>query len=73
LKKHKLRDVISGLVVGAVPSLIGLRQANRFSAEREADILSAYAEGRPIPADVRRRLRRKHFHRTKEDVRAMVH
>lgn len=59
---------VSGLVAGTAPAAIGLTQAARFSAEREAAILSSYANGWPIPADVRRKLRRKHFHRTTKDV-----
>ncbi|MDO7853289.1 hypothetical protein Q4S41_16910 [Hymenobacter sp. CA1UV-4] len=59
---------VSGLAVGAAPAAVGLSQANRYSAAREAAILSSYANGWPIPADVRRKLRRKHFHRTKADV-----
>ena len=59
---------VSGLVVGAAPAAVGFSQANRFSAGREAAILSSYANGWPIPADVRRKLRRKHFHRTNKDV-----
>jgi len=60
--------VVSGLVAGAAPAAVGFSQATRFSAEREAAILSSYASGWPIPADVRRKLRRKHFHRTRQDV-----
>lgn len=63
-----LNGALSGLAVGAVPMLLGLHQAERFSALRQEVILSRYAEGEAIPADVRRQLRRKHFHRTAKDV-----
>lgn len=53
---------------GGVPFVLGIRQALRFSAEREATIVAQYAQGRPIPADVRRKLRRKHFHLTARDI-----
>ena len=59
---------MSGLVAGAAPAAVGFSKASRFSAEREAAILNSYANGWPIPADVRRKLRRKHFHRTRQDV-----
>ncbi|MBO2008911.1 hypothetical protein [Hymenobacter negativus] len=59
---------VSGLVAGAAPAAVGFSRAARFSTEREAAILSSYANGWPIPADVRRKLRRKHFHRTRQDV-----
>ena len=61
-------DVAAALVMGAVPTAVGLRQAARFSAQREAAILTSYANGWPIPADIRRKLRRKHFHRTSADL-----
>ena len=60
---------VSGLVVGAAPAAVGFSKAARYSAQREADILSSYANGWAIPADVRRKLRRKHFHRTVMDIR----
>jgi hypothetical protein len=63
-----LKEAIAGSIIGATPYFIGLSQAERFSVEREAQILSSYAEGKPIPADVRRKLRRRHFHRTAQDV-----
>ena len=47
--------VASGLVLGAAPAAVGFSQANRFSAAREAAILSSYANGWPIPADVRKK------------------
>ena len=55
-------------VFGGVPFVLGTRQAARFSPEREAGILKSYAEGWPLPPDIRRLLRRKHFHRTPNDV-----
>jgi hypothetical protein len=63
-----LRGALIGSMAGAVPVALGLRQAGRYNTEREQDILSRYAAGTPIPADVRRALRRKYFHRTAQDV-----
>jgi len=63
-----LRGAITGGLVGAAPVVLGLRQTGRYTAEREQDILSRYAAGTPIPADVRHALRRKYFHRTAQDV-----
>ena len=63
-----LRGAITGGLAGAAPVVLGLRQAGRYNAEREQDILSRYAAGTPVPADIRHALRRKHFHRTAQDV-----
>jgi hypothetical protein len=63
-----LRGAITGGLVGAAPMVVGLRQAGRYTTEREQDIISRYAAGIPIPADVRQALRRKYFHRTAQDV-----
>ncbi|WP_310391442.1 hypothetical protein [Hymenobacter sp.] len=63
-----VEGAVSGMVAGAVPAAVGLGKAVRYSAQREADILSSFANGWPIPADVRRKLRRKHFHRTAKDL-----
>jgi hypothetical protein len=63
-----LRGAITGGLVGATPVVLGLRQAGRYTVEREQDILERYAAGTPIPPDVRHALRRKYFHRTAQDV-----
>ena len=63
-----LRGAVQGSLAGAVPVVLGLRKAARYSAFREQEILAGYANGTPLPADVRRQLRRKHFHRTAKDV-----
>lgn len=56
-------------VSGGVAAGVGALQAHRYSAEREALILEQYAQGVPIPADVRRRLNRRMFRRTAADLR----
>jgi hypothetical protein len=61
-------NLAAAAINGGVPALLGLEKAARYSAEREALILKTYSEGWPIPADIRRQLRRKHFHRTSKDV-----
>ena len=61
-------DIPAALVMGAVPAVFGLRKAVRYGAAREAAILTSYANGWPVPADIRHQLRRKHFHRTAADV-----
>ncbi|GAB3636426.1 hypothetical protein GCM10027422_20160 [Hymenobacter arcticus] len=63
-----LRGAIIGSVVGAAPVVVGLAQAGRYSPEREQAVLSGYAAGAAIPADVRHALRRKYFHRSATDV-----
>ena len=47
---------------------VGMLKAERYSASREAAIIEGYGLGNPIPADIRRKLRRKHFHRTAKDL-----
>lgn len=62
------QDAASGVIAGAAPAVVGVLRGERYSARREAEILGLYAQGWPIPPDVRRKLRPKHFRRTKEDV-----
>lgn len=49
-------------------TMVGWAKAGRYSPERESYIIEAYQLGNPIPADIRGKLRRKHFHRTAQDV-----
>ena len=65
-KNHS--NAASAAFHGGIPLALGMRQALRFSQEREAFILKQYAEGWSIPPDVRRKLKRKHFRRTERDV-----
>ncbi len=67
-----LPGTINGLIIGVAPAMLGLRKAARYSTQREQEILTAYASGTPLPADVRRQLRRKHFHRTAKDIAGRV-
>jgi hypothetical protein len=61
-------NVTAAVVYGGVPLVVGILQAQRFSAERERYILQCYAQGAAIPFDIRRKLRRKHFRRTTRDI-----
>ncbi|RZK26117.1 MAG: hypothetical protein EOO63_15120 [Hymenobacter sp.] len=61
-------NVTAAVVYGGVPLVAGILQAQRFSVERERYILQQYAQGAPIPLDIRRKLRRKHFRRTARDI-----
>ncbi|HEX8659116.1 MAG TPA: hypothetical protein VF690_16370 [Hymenobacter sp.] len=56
-----------GLVSAAFTG-VGMAKQTRYSTENEAYILRLYAEGQPIPPDIRRKLRRKHFHRSAKDI-----
>ncbi|MBF9140079.1 hypothetical protein [Hymenobacter properus] len=47
---------------------VGMMKAAYYSPENEAMVLQRYNEGSGLPPDIRRKLRRKHFHRTAEDV-----
>lgn len=60
-------NVAQATVFGGVPLAVGLLQYGRFSPERETQVLAAYAQGQPLPPDIRRRLRRRHFRRTAKD------
>jgi len=53
---------------GGIPIVVGLLKHQRYSVEREAAIIKHYREGWPIPSDIRRKLRRKHFHLTSRDL-----
>ena len=61
-------NTTAAIVSGGIPLVVGLVQAQRFSREREQNILQRYAQGWSIPSYIRRRLRRKHFHRISRDV-----
>ena len=52
-------------LIGLVSTVLGLRQAIRYSEGRESFIVQQYEQGWPLPADVRRRLRAKHFRAAK--------
>jgi len=60
------QDALGNTVFTAV----GLLKSSYFSPENEAEILKLYAEGWGLPPEIRRRLRRKHFHRTAKDLTA---
>lgn len=49
---------------------VGVLQSSRYSVENEAEVLKRYSEGWGLPPDIRRKLRRKHFHRTAHDLLA---
>ncbi|MBJ6109341.1 hypothetical protein JAO73_09975 [Hymenobacter sp. BT523] len=61
-------DVASAAVMGGVPFAVGLLQMGRYSPAREAEVLKLYGEGWGLPRDVRRKLRRRHFHHTAQDL-----
>jgi hypothetical protein len=57
-----------GSAIGVMPLLVGWTKQELFSTERERDIIWRYQEGEALPADVRRKLRRRHFHRSALDL-----
>ncbi len=63
-----LKESRQGTALGALPLLAGWTKEAQFSAERERDIIWRYQEGEALPADVRRKLRRRHFHRSARDL-----
>ncbi len=46
----------------------GMFKGTRYSVENEEYLIRSYEAGNPLPAAVRRKLRRKHFHRTARDL-----
>jgi|GEM_PF-2069903 len=64
--QERHQDVLAGAAFGTV----GVLKGSPYSPEREAEVLSLYAQGFGLPPELRRKLRRKHFHRTAQDVRA---
>ena len=57
--EHELVGV--NALVTVVATVVGLRQALRYGADRELLIVRQYEQGWPLPPDVRRRLRAKYF------------
>lgn len=57
-----------GTPLGVAPLVAGWLKQGQFSAEREGDIIGRYQQGELLPADVRRKLRRRHFHRSAHDL-----
>ena len=49
------------LGIGAVLSAVTIAKGVRFSKQREEEIVTNYQQGKPIPKNIKRRLRRKHF------------
>lgn len=66
--RSKSENMTAAAINGGVPMLAGVLQTMRFSSEREAAIVKSYQEGWSIPADIRRKLRRKHFRLTARDL-----
>jgi hypothetical protein len=66
--RSKKENMTAATVDGGVPMVLGALQLVRFSPEREAAVVKSYQEGWSIPADIRRKLRRKHFRLTARDL-----
>ncbi|WBO84735.1 hypothetical protein [Hymenobacter yonginensis] len=49
------------LGLGVVLSAVAIAKNARFSKAKEEAILSAYQQGKPIPKNILRRLKKKHF------------
>jgi len=64
--QERRQDAVGAVAFGTV----GVLKGSQYSPEREAEVLSLYAQGFGLPPEVRRKLRRKHFHRTAKDVQA---
>jgi hypothetical protein len=74
--KYIQQDATRGVNVAKKPDAlaaaaftgVGMVKEARYSVENEAYVQRLYAEGQPIPGDIRRKLRRKHFHVTAHDI-----
>ncbi|MDO7847389.1 hypothetical protein Q5H92_13550 [Hymenobacter sp. M29] len=55
-------------LAAAAFTTVSWAKAGRYSPEREANIIESYRLGNPVPADIRGKLRRKHFHLTARDL-----
>ncbi|GAB3325223.1 hypothetical protein ACFQT0_15475 [Hymenobacter humi] len=62
------QEVRQDVLAGAAFSIAGISKASFYSAENEAAIIRRYHDGWSIPPVVRRKLKRRHFHRTTRDV-----
>lgn len=62
------RSATAAAFYGGVPLVAGVLKGERFSLGREQEIVQRYAQGVPIPFDVRRKLRPTYFRRTARDV-----
>ncbi|MCC3152427.1 hypothetical protein Q3A66_05920 [Hymenobacter sp. BT770] len=49
-------------------AIASVLKAGDYSAENEAAIIQRYQAGGSIPPAIRRKLKRKHFHRTSRDI-----
>ncbi|WP_139924563.1 hypothetical protein [Hymenobacter sp. DG01] len=49
------------LGLGVILSGVSISKGIRFSKDREEEIVTAYQQGKAIPKNIRRRLKRKHF------------
>ena len=49
-------------------AVAGALKTSHYSTAEEYDLIRRYQAGEPIPANIRRKLKRKHFHRTTRDV-----
>jgi hypothetical protein len=49
-------------------TIAAMVKESKYSLEEEAYVIRRYNDGGPIPPDIRRKLRRKHFHVTARDV-----
>ncbi|WP_210516270.1 hypothetical protein [Hymenobacter terricola] len=58
---HQPKTSAAIIIVTAFFTVLDIRQLARYSESREGLIVRQYEQGWPVPADVRRRLRRKHF------------
>ncbi|MDB5236373.1 MAG: hypothetical protein JWR44_3366 [Hymenobacter sp.] len=62
------QDARQDALYNTAARIAGTLKDTRYSTEEEASIISRYRQGQALPPEVRRKLRRKHFHRTSGDV-----
>ena len=65
---HTAQQARQDALVSTGFTIAGLLKASDYSAENEAAIIRRYQGGWSIPPALRRKLKRKHFHRSTHDV-----
>ncbi|SMB87879.1 hypothetical protein SAMN00120144_1437 [Hymenobacter roseosalivarius DSM 11622] len=56
---------ISSMLIGGVLAGVAINKEARFNKKKESEMLTAYQQGQPLPAYVRKRIKNKHMKGTK--------
>lgn len=53
------------MLIGGVLAGVAINKEARFNKKKESEMLTAYQQGQPLPAYVRKRIKNKHMKGTK--------